>query len=889
MVDRDFTLYPPSQIDGSVSGRRNELHIWKRDNLILLAENSGFLEWLVGERPDRAGTPALQWANLPESWGVFVLLAFVGLICYGVFWMYRREIKTCPQPVKMVMAGIRLAVLLLLILLYLKPSLYFQKVDEVRPPIELLRDSSMSLARGDLYRNNEQVKLLSKLTGAEADAIDTGKVTRSGLLNQAFAKHPEILEQMRLKGPVRVVDFADGSTPYELIPSVTREDLESFKNKTQQPESDGSAATPGTETESSYVDSKMPLLVPTGAATDIWQALKNVLDGNAQPSSIVLISEGQHNGGEDPLEMAEKAASLDIPIYTIGIGDPNPPKNVSVKEIYVRNKAYPDEPFEVEAVVQTSRRNETDLPAQLKVSLLEQRVDAQGKLSSATEIKTQDVDVPEAGGRIRLNFDHATNRPGKYVYTVRSETLPDETDTDDNELVSSQLEVIDEKVKVLLISGLPSWDYQQVYKLLQRDQTIDLSCWLQSMDESRPQEGNSPITRLPQTIEELGQYNVVLMMDPDPREFDDRWVGLLRDFCQYKAGGVMFMAGPQFASEFLTKPSLKPFREIVPVRFGDLEEIEVNEALASATDDRAGRMLTVPFNMDHPVMSFRSEPEENLKIWNMMPGIYWSFPALRAKPTARVLMERGDQVSAEGNQPLLVSGRYGAGSVLYLGFQGTWRWRPVGLQAQFFDRFWIQVVRFLVETRSLQGSRRGFIDREKTEYELGQRVTLVARLLNEQFKPSKEPSFDAVVKSEDGREQTVKLKLLPNQEGRYEGAFPATRVGSYEATVKIGEANEDLIDPVTFRVVPPSAESGSYWLNEKLLREIADRSGGKYLRLDSIQKLPEVLPNTVERFTFNSPPEPLWDASQRLRWIVFLLPVVLLTIEWAVRKWYKLL
>ena len=138
-----------------------------------------------------------------------------------------------------------------------------------------------------------------------------------------------------------------------------------------------------------------------------------------------------------------------------------------------------------------------------------------------------------------------------------------------------------------------------------------------------------------------------------------------------------------------------------------------------------------------------------------MPGISWSFPTKDAKATARVLIERGDQISADGNQPLLVSGRYGAGSVLFFGFQGTWKWRPLGLQAQYFDRFWVQVVRFLVETRSLQGSRRGFLDREKSEYELGQRVTLVARILDTQFRPSTEPSVEAIVTADDGRTEKV--------------------------------------------------------------------------------------------------------------------------------------
>ena len=351
------------------------------------------------------------------------------------------------------------------------------------------------------------------------------------------------------------------------------------------------------------------------------------------------------------------------------------------------------------------------------------------------------------------------------------------------------------------------------------------------------------------------------------------------------------MAGPQHTSEFVTMNRLKSIRDLLPVRFGDTEFIDTVEALASAKESRSGQMLVVTHNLDHPVMSFRSDPADNSKIWNLIPSVLWSFPAIAAKPTARVLLESGDQVNAEGNQPLMVAGRYGAGSVLYLGFQESFRWRPVGVQAQYFDRFWIQVVRYLVETRSLQGSRRGFIDTEKSEFELGDRVLLVARVLDEQFKPSTSPIQKAIVRAEDGRTQTVELKLLPNQEGSYEGTFVAQRIGNFEATVSFaaGDAEGKLIDPIAFRVVPPSAESGAYWLNEKLLTEIAKQSGGEYFRLEQIASLPEALPTLVTRAEFNSPPKPLWDVNEYLRWLFYGLPVALLSIEWILRKWYKLL
>ena len=290
-------------------------------------------------------------------------------------------------------------------------------------------------------------------------------------------------------------------------------------------------------------------------------------------------------------------------------------------------------------------------------------------------------------------------------------------------------------------------------------------------------------------------------------------------------------------------------------------------------------------------MSFRSDAAETQKIWGQMPGMLWNFPTLTAKPTARVLMERGDQVGVDGNQPLLVTGRFGAGSVLYAGFQGTWRWRPVGLQAQYFDRFWVQVIRYLVETRSLQGSRRGFVDTDKNEYELGDRITFIARLLDQQFQPSTEPSVEALIRTGDGRTQKVQMKMLPQQQGRYEGTFVARRTGSYAATLDMGGAEdaEELIEPISFRVVPPSAESGAFWLNEKLMREIASLSGGRSFKLDELEQLADDLPRLVTRAEFNSPPEPIWDVNQYFRFLAFLLPVVLLTTEWAIRKWFKLL
>ena len=848
---------------------------------MILAETS-FLEWLVGSDPKGDGTPRLQWMNMPESWGVFVLLLVVALIVFGVLWLYRREIQTCPMSVKLTMAGLRLAVLLLLVLMWLKPSVFYQQVSEIKPTIALLRDNSLSIDQTDKYENEAESKRMASLTGLNENAIATGLVKRSDLINGAFSKNPQVLKGLRDKGNVRVVDFATGSKQVAFISG-----SDSDEEKDGENESDNDSSNDAPEQNESDA---IPELVPAGLGTDIFQAVRESLESSSRISAVVMVTEGQHNGSEDPIAIARKAASQGVPIYVVAVGDPNPPRNISVNEVYVRDKAYPDEPFEVEAILQTTRVGDQGVPSELPIELVQQEIDeTTGKLGPAVSVTTQTVNPPPAGGRIRVDFSHVLGMPGKFVFTVKVPELAGETNADDNS-GSASMEVVDAKVKVLLVSGLPSWDYQQVTRLLQRDSTIQLSCWLQSMDETRPQEGNNPITQLPQTLPELVDYDVVILMDPDPKEFSTEWITNLKKFSKDNFGGVMFVAGPQFSGEFVTMNRLQGIREILPVRFGDSQLIEETEVLALARDFSASKMIPVKYNMDHPVMSFRSSPAESEQIWSLMPDIYWNFPTQTAKPTARVLLERGEQMGSESNQPLLVASRYGSGSVLFMGFQESYRWRRLGVQAQYFDRFWIQSIRFLVESRSMAGARRGFIDLDKKKYELGQRVRFVARVMDANFEPSKAPSHEVTVRGDNGLTKVITLKRLPSSSGSYEGSFDAARTGTYQAVLKIaGETDETLIAPIDFRVIPPSAEAAADWMNEKLLRQIAQDSGGKYLPLSDLKSLPELIPDAIERVDFNGEPQPLWDCSNFLRWIFYLLPVVLLSAEWILRKWFKLL
>jgi hypothetical protein len=379
---------------------------------------------------------------------------------------------------------------------------------------------------------------------------------------------------------------------------------------------------------------------------------------------------------------------------------------------------------------------------------------------------------------------------------------------------------------------------------------------------------------------------VVLMFDPDPQEFDKAWLELLKEFCgSQHAGGLLYMAGPKHSSAFLGSARTSALRDLLPVRFGDVGELELKNLLT--TSQRAWPLRVVSANVDHPVMSFYPDRQETLRRWETLPGIFWSFPSLEPKPTAVPLVEHADPSlrSVEASRPLLVAGRYGAGHTMYIGFNGTFRWRRAGRQAEFFDKFWIQTVRYLLEGRSLAGMRRGYAQTDRDRYEIGEKVTITARLQNISYEPLVEPRVETTLQVEGEQPETVFLLPVPNRPGVYEAAFTAKKTGNHTLRIRLpGTDSEGGNIETPFTVELPSVETNQVWLDKALLTDIAKLSGGQYFEANQLADLVAAIPDKTQIIEVREKPQPLWDKQGLLGALVGLLGV-----EWLLRKRFKLL
>jgi hypothetical protein len=839
------------------------------------------LEWLgydfsrstAGERPE------LLWTNKPESWGVFLLIAVVAAVIYAVFFLYRRELDSCPRWGKLLLAGLRTGVVLLLVVIFLGPALVYLQNRTLQRNILLVRDASQSMNTADRYSDEATAQIAAAALRTSPSQLRTQRPTRTQIVNDILAReNSKLVRDLGARGRVAVLDFADQVTK---VPT-TSPSAASASEKSPKPNEASAAASAEEANPSFEAGPLVPPLVAAGRGSDLWAAIRQGLASD-NPAAMVLFTDGQHTGKNDPREAAREAKARGVPLFLVGVGDPSRPRNLKLANLYVRPQVWQDEPFEIDAIV-TAQGVEA---GEVRVELIEQRVgDNDAAVSSGAVVETLQLAVPEGGGRLRAEFSHTAKESGRFVYSVRVDPVDDELDEADNQAASAVVKVLSrERVRVLLVAGAPSWDYRLVQKLLARDKTMIVSCWLQTLDEERAQEGTRQITRLPVTREELFYYDVILLFDPNPQEFDQAWIELLKQFVGEHSGGLLFMAGPKHSGRLLTSARTAELGKLLPVSFGDVGALEVAALLS--TNQRAWPLKTVPANVDHPVLRFYPEREETLRRWETLPGIFWSFPSNDARPTAQVLVEHSDPTlrSVEGSRPLMVAGRYGSGHTLYLGFNGTWRWRKAGRQAEFFDKFWIQAVRYLVEGRSLEGRRRGYVQTDRDRYEIGERITITANLQDATYNPLVLPKVDATLALPGESPETVPLLPVANQPGQYEAALTAKKTGVHAVRINLPSSHSEsgtIESPFTVEL--PSVETNQVWLNKPLLTDLAGLSGGKYFDVNELDQLVAAIPDKTEIVETRTKPIPLWDVRGMLVALIGLLCT-----EWLLRKRFKLL
>ncbi len=633
----------------------------------------------------------------------------------------------------------------------------------------------------------------------------------------------------------------------------------------------------------------------------IGDAIRNVLADHdpATLAGIVLISDGQSNGGSDASVAVASARRSEVAVYPVGLGSSDAPINVRVVDLDSPRRVYPGDKFAVSAVLQGSGPKPIQVEVQLLDGLDDESTDG-GQASDGTikppggVIDSQRVEVNNDGTLTGVRFELEPESVGRRRLAVRV-VPPSEDRNDRDDIRDARYEVVSRKLRVLAVAGGPTREYRFVRNLLFRDTSIELDAWLQSGSPGISQDVDRVLQAFPSSPDELFQYDAMLMFDPDwtaltaeELETIDRWLS-------QQAGGMIIVAGPVYHPQWSrrrTDPRVSQIAGFFPVT------VSTRSPLLSG--GRQGGELAWPLQFTPEArraefLWIADDPERSFQIWEDFDGVYDYVDVKSAKPGAKVYAYFSDPTTEVGGSlpVFLASQFYGAGRVFFQGSGEMWRLR--GESDAYFQSYYTKLVRWVSEGRLLRDSNRGVLLVDSSRAMVGDTITIRAVLTDEQFEPLDVPEVPAKLLAPGGVIKDLKLLPLKGEPraGTYGGRFVVREAGSYEIRLTLGDALDEQVLRQSVQVRLPTVELERPRRNDADLEQFASITGGQYIAVEESttdQAVTEELIGNLrpQPQTTILPGTPDEDFNRRRNAALMWLIATMLTMEWVTRRLNRL-
>jgi hypothetical protein len=778
-----------------------------------------------------------------------------------VFGIYLREGKVAATVYGLLLAGLRVSLVLLVLGVFL-PQLQLSFERRERPDVAILIDDSRSMSATDVYQNEEIQEAAARLgrelglSTPERLQLAQGLLTRPG---HAW------LERLLTSQRVKIHIYHCSSRAARVVKLAESRQL---------------------ETATSAILS----LRPDGESSQLGAAVRQVLNDfrGASLAAVVMLTDGVTTEGEDLGRVARYAAQSGVPLFLVGIGSAQEVRDLKLHDLQVEDSVYAGDNLIFEARLTAQGYSE---PRSVMVTLFEK-----GEAGGLKPLAHVPVTTDPDGKPVKFRLTHKPTVPGERTFVLEVPEQPDEVKPADNNRLERTVRVREARlIKVLYIEGYARYEYRFVKNLLEREssrdrrnKSIDLKVLLLDADSEYAAEDRSALGDFP-TIEELNNFDVVLLGDVDPKDprLGEKHLHALVDFVKERGGGLLMIAGDRFSPQAYSNSALRDIMPIQPTGAPQPDGEYKNPYRPELTG--AGRF--------HAIFRFSPDEAENRAIWSRLAEVYWWSEGFRVQPAAEVLMvhPRRPAVAAAGapapdktGLPLLVQQFVGAGRCMFLGIDETWRWRLREDELR-FNQFWIQIVRYLARSRTGRVELR--VDRQ-TPYRRGEPIKVTVRFPDDAPPPAATAPVEVVALRTplkrtttaeqaigETEQETLRLHKIEGARATYEGMLSRTPPGEYRFTLSVPPA-ADFKPHAEARVLPPPGEMELLRMNQPDMERAAEESHGHFYTLASADRLFDDFPGGT-RVVLSAPQPPLllWNHPA-----VFAVALVLLGSEWVLRR-----
>ena len=785
--------------------------------------------------PPAPGEDLALRLRLPLLWPSWLVLLVVVALAWLTWYVYRREQGEAGRLYRVALGLLRLAVFGVVLLMLFELDFVVDR--RGLPYLLVLVDHSQSMSLGDRYLDQRAHGRAEELASVGGSDRATGQpqrlaIARGILLRNNGAALRELAEQYRLRL------YAAGAAVNLLAEIQDRADVD-------------------------QVLGALGRLKPDSPETRLGDAVRKVLAqfGGVPPAAVLILTDGVLTEGAAWEEVARLARQKSVPLHIVGIGESEAALDLELRDLVADDVAFVGDVLKFEAKVVARGLKE---PQRVQVTL--------HRRGDALPLATEQVQVTQADRPVPVQLRHEPQREGEQVYVLRVTPLRRERDTANNELQHA-VTVRDQKLRVLLVDTFPRLEFRFLKHYLERDRTVELRTLLLAADPQHPEQDRTALAAFPVSPEELNQFDAVILGDVSPLYFQPGQLETLARFVLEQAGGLILIAGRQYMPLRWRDTPLDP---LIPF---DLQEAELGPNLREPF-----RLRLTAEGRSLPLFSFGRSAQESRTIWASLPGHYWYLRAPKLKPGALALAVHPQEQGSSGPLPLIALQYAGAGKVLMLAIDSTWRWRDM-VRDRYFGRFWVQSLRYVTRSRLLGVSRQAELTVDRAQYQLGQPVEVRVRILDDAVLEL--ASEGAVVTIQSGASAPGRLKLTPDPALKgahvFRGRWLPPAEGSYRVVLAMPPVQGEP-PHARFQVVAAPNEFRRVEMAAAELRRAAEISHGSFHTMADYDSVFRRLPSGRKVPLDVEPPISLWDT-----WPMLLLLAALLTLEWALRKRAKML
>jgi len=569
----------------------------------------------------------------------------------------------------------------------------------------------------------------------------------------------------------------------------------------------------------------------TDGVTNLTEVFKTIDVDEINYASIVIISDGVYTEGSNP---TYKTANLQLPVFTIGIGDTTRSNDVEVSKVLFNDVVYAETPTSIIAAIQHKGFDgET-----VSVSLLENN----------QKIEEQTIVLSKSGIQ-NVNFSYTPKTNGEKKLSVLITNLSDEFTYANNKKIF-YVNVLSNKIKVMILAGNPSTDLSFIKNSLKSDENL--------------------------TVNSLTQIAA------------DKFVENV-DYSLVDSADLLFLVG---------FPGVTTTGELLNIVQKNISDNKIPYFISlppQSAIERINQLQDLPFSFNQQLRSYREvQPEiilteknnpllkherpDEINNWNNLPPVLQPSINFTSNPGSKIL----STIKVNNNPiniPLIVTRNFNGKKSVAVLAGDIWKWKlqTTRKNLNLFDNFILNCVKWL-NTREEQD--RILVKTSKRNYSPGETVEFLARVSDESLNPVDDADIKVQISSS---RNSYEVDMLSAGKGLYEGTILLNETGDFnfeadifregiflgkdDGTFNVGEIEIEMINPV---------------MNYGLLKLLAYESGGNYYTPDKY----ELLSSQLAEINKSASKEKIITSDVTLwsdEWLL-VVAILLFSLEWFLRK-----